>query len=308
MFVVQGGFSLHSFAHVRKLDFDLGVSTRAPTLKTKRAPLTVTAHMTWLDKLERRLGWLAIPGLIRIVVGFNALVFLLSLLNPGFVSFLDLDPVRIQHGEVWRLVTYIFIPKTTSPLWVLFVLWFLWWIGDGLERAMGPFRLTLYFLLGMIGTTTAAFFFGSNFSNTMLTASLFYAFARFHPEEIIYILLILPVKIKWLAWIFAAILLAGFVVGPNSYRLSLVAAFANYLIFFGPEIIHAARHRREVSTRRRRFESDTQAAAETLHKCAVCGATELSDPNLEFRVARDGEEYCVAHLPGAPTATTSPSA
>jgi hypothetical protein len=81
-----------------------------------------------------------------------------------------------------------------------------------------------------------------------------------------------------------------------------VAAFANYLIFFGPEIIHDARHRREVTTRRRRFESDSGAVAEPLHKCAVCGATELSDPNLDFRVSRDGEEYCVAHLPRAESA------
>jgi hypothetical protein len=93
----------------------------------------------------------------------------------------------------------------------------------------------------------------------------------------------------------------GFFLGPNSYRAALVAAFINYFIFFGPEIIHQARHRRDVSTRRRRFEADARSPAETLHRCAVCGATELSDPNLDFRVARDGEEYCMAHLPKAQT-------
>jgi hypothetical protein len=93
----------------------------------------------------------------------------------------------------------------------------------------------------------------------------------------------------------------GFFLGPNSYRAALVAAFINYFIFFGPEIIHQARHRRDVSTRRRRFESQSRSAAEALHRCAVCGATELSDPNLDFRVARDGEEYCMAHLPKVQT-------
>jgi membrane associated rhomboid family serine protease len=257
--------------------------------------------MAWLDKLERRFGFLGIPGLIRIVIGFTLLVFVLVLLNPGFVSMLDLNPVRIRHGEVWRLVTYIFIPPTFS-WWIVFVLWFLWFIGDGLERAWGAFRLTLYFLVGMIGTTVAAFFFGSNFSNSMLIASLFYAFARFYPDEIIYVLFILPVKIKWVAWVSAAFLLLGFFTNSNSYRVALLAAFANYLIFFGPEIIYEARHRREVSSRRRRFEVRSRDEAEALHKCAVCGATELTDPNLDFRVASDGEEYCVAHLPGAGTA------
>src|SRR5712692_6272887 len=253
--------------------------------------------MRWLDTLERRFGFLGIPGLIRIVVAFSALVFLLVRLNPDFISALDLNPERLRHGEIWRLITYIFIPQTFSFLWIVFVLWFLWFIGEGLERAWGPFRLTVYFLVGMIGTTVAAFFFGSNFSNGMLIASLFFAFARFYPDEVIYILFILPVKIKWLAWVYAAFLMLGFFLGPNSYRAALVAAFINYFIFFGPEIIHQARHRRDVSTRRRRFEEQSRGPTETLHHCAVCGATELSDPNLDFRVARDGEEYCMAHLP-----------
>ncbi len=232
--------------------------------------------MTWLDKLERRFGFLGIPGLIRIVIGFTALVWALMWLNPNFRFALDLDPPRIRHGEVWRLVTYIFLPQTLS-LWIILALWFLWFIGEGLERAWGPFRLTLYFFVGMIGTTVGAFFFGAKFSNGMLIASLFFAFARFYPDEVIYVLFILPVKIKWLAWVFAAFLLIGL------------------------EIIHHARHRHEVSTRRRRFEVQSRSVDDALHRCTVCGATELTDPNLDFRVARDGEEYCMAHLPKTQT-------
>jgi membrane associated rhomboid family serine protease len=254
--------------------------------------------MTFLDKLERRFGFLGIPGLMRIIVGFTALVFFLVLLNPGFASFLDLDPARIRQGEVWRLVTYIFLPGTTS-YFVILVLWFLWWIGQGLERAWGPFRLTLYFLVGMIGTTAAAFFFGATFSNTMLISSLFLAFARFYPDDVIYILFILPAKIKWVAWFTVALLLIGFVTKGNAYRMALIAAFSNYLIFFGPELIRDVRQRGEVAARRRRYEVDSRPDAEPLHKCAVCGATEISDASLEFRVSRDGEEYCIAHLPKA---------
>ena len=261
--------------------------------------------MRWLDTLERRFGFLGIPGLVRIMVAFSALIFLLVRLNPDFISALDLNPERVRHGEIWRLVTYIFIPQTFSFLWIIFVLWFLWFIGEGLERAWGPFRLTLYFLLGMIGTTAAALFFGSNFSNTMLIASLFYAFARFYPDEVIYVFFILPVKIKWVAWVSAAFLLLGFFVNSNSYRMATVAALGNYLIFFGPEIVYEVRHRHEVSSRRRRFEVQSRSETEPLHKCAVCGATELSDPNLDFRVARDGEEYCVAHLPKMETPAPS---
>src|SRR6202171_5218616 len=146
--------------------------------------------MTWLDKLEKRIGFIAIAGLIRIVVAFNVLVFLLVQLNPGFQSMLTLDPVRIRHGEVWRLVTYIFLPQSFSLLGMLLLLWFLWFIGEGLERAWGAFRLTLYYLIGMIGTTIASFFFGSHFYKVISLSSLFYAFARFYPDVVIYLFFI----------------------------------------------------------------------------------------------------------------------
>jgi hypothetical protein len=81
--------------------------------------------------------------------------------------------------------------------------------------------------------------------------------------------------------------------------MALIAAFANYFIFFGPEMVRSARNRQEVASRRRRFVESGRPEEESLHRCATCGATELTNPSLEFRVARDGEEYCLAHLPSA---------
>ena len=187
--------------------------------------------MRLLDKLERHLGFLAIPGLIRIVVAFNALVFVLVRLNPDFQYMLDLNPSRIIRGELWRLVTYIFLPQTFSFLWVIFVLWFLWFIGEGLEQAWGAFRLTLYFFVGMIARR-AAFFFGRifpiacsplrsslplpTFIQTKLSTS-------FHSAG----------DVKWVAWAMQPFSLR-FVIGTNAYRMALVAALSNYVIFFGP--------------------------------------------------------------------------
>src|SRR3954468_14380654 len=191
--------------------------------------------MTFLDKLERRIGFIAIPGLVRIVVMFTALVCILAYIDQSFISVLELKPQLIKQGQVWRLFTSIFIPRSPlsasllSPLWALIALWFLWFIGDGLERAWGPFRLTLYFLVGMIGTTAAALLSNSQFSNQMLFTTLFFAFAHFYPDEVIYVFFILPLKIKWIAWVYAAFLLLAFVTQSNSYRLALVAALSNYL-------------------------------------------------------------------------------
>lgn len=262
--------------------------------------------MALLDKLERRIGWIAIPGLLRYVAILSALVFVLYKMDASYLRLIDLDSFAVLRGQVWRLVTYIFVPQLGSllplPDWVnaAFYVLFLWWIGNGLEGAWGPFRLTLFFLLGMIGTTIAAFFFGAAFSNIMLTTSLFFAFARFFPDIVIYFAYVLPLKVKWIAWGTAAYLLFQFLFAAMDYRAAFIAAMANYLLFFGPEIYRSAVHRKDVSERRRRFELESRdAEAEPLHKCATCGATELTDSNLEFRVSRDGEEYCLAHLPSA---------
>jgi membrane associated rhomboid family serine protease len=279
---------------------------RVLPVEARRASSTVLGAMSFLDKLERRLGFIAIPGLVRAIVTLNVLVFILVYLNKGFDSYLALDMARVRAGEVWRLVTYIFVPQASHPLMVLIALWFLWFIGDGLERAWGPFRLTLYFLVGMIGTTVAAVLSNSQFSNQMLFTTLFFAFAHFYPDEIIYVFFILPLKIKWIAWVYAVFLLLAFVTQSNSYRLALIAALSNYLIFFGPGTIQQLRQRKEIAVRRKRFEIQARSDDEPLHRCATCGATELTDPNLEFRVARDGEEYCLAHLPRPADATVAP--
>lgn len=258
--------------------------------------------MSWINRAEAKFGHLAIPGLPRIIVGFNALVFLLYNLNPYFIEYLTLDPAMVMKGQVWRLVTYIFIPSFGGllPGWLsaAFYLLFLWFIGNGCEEAFGPFKFTWYYLTGMIGITAAAFFFGGGFSNVMLNTSLLFAFARFFPEVVIYLFLILPVKVKWIAWLYAALLLLGFLSGSWEYRAAVIVSLANYFLFFGPGLVTEARQRSEIAARRRRFEQEAKAIdSEPLHQCAVCKRTEVSAPQLEFRVARDGQEYCLEHLP-----------
>ena len=260
--------------------------------------------MSVLDKFERRLGFIAIPGLFRYVAALTALVFILSMIDRRYLLLIDLDIGLVAQGQVWRLVTYIFIPQLGGlfPDWInaAFTVLFLFWVGDRLEEAWGAFRTTLFFLIGMIGTTVAAVMFGARFSNTMLYSSVFFAFARFYPDIVIFFMYILPLKVKWIAWIYAALLLYQFVTGTMALRSAIIVAFANYILFFGRDIFNEARQRREISGRKQRFEADTRRGeAEPLHSCAVCGATELTDPNLDFRVARDGEEYCIPHLPTA---------
>jgi hypothetical protein len=258
--------------------------------------------MSLLIRLERKFGHLAIDGLIRYIAIFSALCFVLIKVQPYYYDFLWLDWKRVMEGQVWRLFTYIFIPRVGGifPDWLgmAFYVMFLFWMGDGLEKAWGAFRLNVFFLVGMLGTTVGALIAGGDPAGVILQMTVFLAFARFYPDEWIRLFFLLPVKVKWLAWLDGALLCLWFLSGSMSERLGIIAGVANYFIFFGREIVADIKMQREISDRRSRFQREVREGREdTMHRCKVCGLTEVQSPYAEFRVSSDGEEYCLEHLP-----------
>ena len=262
--------------------------------------------MSWISWLEARVGFLGVPRLMQMIAILNGLVYLLHLLQPSYVLALLLIPERILHGEVWRLVSYIFVPEILlrggnqmlQLLFLLAYLWFLVWMGDALEHAWGAFRVTLYYFLGMVGVTIAAFFFGGGgLFAFLLNLSLFFAFATLYPDVQIYVLFLLPLKVKWLALVSLAPLILELLWGSLSTKAAILVSFLNYFVFFGPTAYSKLRARTETETRRRKFDRKAVSGEDTLHRCAVCKRTEKDSPELEFRVSRNGEEYCLDHLP-----------
>lgn len=255
----------------------------------------------------------AVPGLIRYVALFNALVFILHLLAPGYTSVLELDPRMVLRGEIWRVMTWIFIPETLSPFWIFFALLFLLYLGDGLEAAIGPARLTLFYACGVVLCTVVSFAFALSAgdsapvltrANTFLNLSLLLAFATVYPDFKVLVFFILPVRIAWLALFSAVLMILSSLGQPPVVAATLGAAFLNYLLFFGGNLrgqlagLAAFRTRPGVfrSTPAPREGKGTRPV-ETLHRCRECGRTEITDPDLEFRVASSGLEYCLPHLP-----------
>lgn len=251
--------------------------------------------MTTLDSLEKHLGRYAIPGLIRYIVALNALVFILVTLLPEYANVLSLNRGAILQGEVWRLVSWIFIPNTMSPFWVLFYLIFTWWIGDMLEAQWGAFRLNAYYFLGMFLCIGSALVFGASGGNFFLNLSLFLAIATLAPNFEIMLFLIIPVKMKWVA-LFSLLLPALYLVtGPLSIKMMVVMCLGNYLLFFGPGFFQDRMESRKNAQRRERYKA--ASSTDTLHRCEHCGATEVSHPDKEFRVTANGTEFCTDHLP-----------
>jgi uncharacterized membrane protein len=254
-------------------------------------------RMSLIPRLEQRFGRFAIPGLLHILAVIQLVTLVAFYVASGrdagepFISALVLDAGRVMSGEVWRLVSYLFLPRSLSILWGVIGAFFLMWIGSVLEQAWGAFRLNVYVFTGIFFLTVSAFVMDGSPTNIWLMESIFFAVAMLVPDEEIRLYGILPVKMKWLAWIGAAFMFFAFMADP-SQRVPIIASNLNFLIFFGPSFLKGAKHRAEVMGRRKRFDDARDTGAAFFHQCKVCGKTEVDDPALDFRVTAQGDEIC----------------
>jgi len=186
----------------------------------------------WIDRLANRFRRYAIPSLMKyIVIGMGA-VFLLDFVFLGrLTSLLAFSRTAIMSGQIWRLISFILIPINSSPLFIIFTLYFYWMIGEALEREWGEAKFTLFYIIGIIGTIIAGFITGFA-TNHFLNLSLFLAFAILFPNFELLIFFVLPVKMKWLAYIDAAYLLYQFVLSSWPVRIALLVAIGNLILFF----------------------------------------------------------------------------
>jgi len=214
----------------------------------------------WIDRLEDKIGGWSIPHMVRGLVVLNALAFMLDMASPGFTASLILDSAALHHGEWWRVVTFLFAAGgTTNSIGIFFfILWMMvtWMFGDGLEAAMGSFKVTLYLVIPVVLLTAVVWFYPwSGAGNSILLVSLFFAFATFYPDLELMLFFILPVKCKWLAFLSAAFILVQFIAAPH-LRLMILASLSTYFLFFLPGWWTRLRLRAEARVRRGRFRRD----------------------------------------------------
>ncbi len=199
--------------------------------------------LKFLDKLERKFGKFAIRNLMTYIAIGNLAVFLISFMYPALPGYLMLIPSLVLKGQVWRLVTYVFIPPDTSILFILFAVYFYYMIGNTLEREWGSFKLNIYYLTGMLATTIAALITGGTYG-VYLNLSLFLAFAYLYPNYEILLFFFLPIKIKYMAWFNLALIGFTVLIFPLQYKIAAIVSLANYLLFFGDDFIKRIKMRR----------------------------------------------------------------
>lgn len=278
--------------------------------------MSLRAMQQWLDRFCYKHPRLSIPGLMKYIVIGNVLVYLLDMFSLGSgglaSSLLGFSPSAILSGQIWRLVTFVFVPYGSSNLFVFAInLYFYYFIGTALEREWGSNKFTIFYFFGVILNILVGFLVGGA-SMYYVNMSMFFAFATLYPDLQFLLFFIIPVKAKWLAWIdgvfFAISVIRYLMAGYFLMALVPIVAVLNYLLFFASDIgnLFSGIKRKaqwKAQTQRRSsyggakvvnfHDAKTKTKEAYLHRCAVCGKTDVSDPQMEFRYcSRCNGYYC----------------
>lgn len=254
-----------------------------------------------LDRLERLFGRFAVPNLALYIVMGQVFVLLARMLNLIDVSKLVFAPVLVLQGEWWRALTFLFVlPLPQSAMGYVFAVfaWYLFYMmGSALESYWGAFRFNAYVFTNFALTVAIAFFAPAEpVTNYYILASVFLAFAFLNPDFELLLFFILPLKIKWLALITWLIYALQFFTGTRGTRLSIVAAVISFALFFGGALRRRSQQTRRVATQRA---ERAREEAEPRHRCHVCGKTDLTNPEMDFRYCSKcaGDQcYCPEHI------------
>ena len=196
--------------------------------------------MNKLQSFLRRMMRFSIPNLMTWVVGGQALLYVLSLMGMPVYSWFSLSRFGLLHGQLWRLVTFIFVPQGGGLLATVIGLYFTWLVGNMLQNRWGSGRFTCYYLFGMAGAILACLLTGYG-TNTYLNLSLFLAFAAVYPELQILLFYVLPIKAKYLGLAALLYLLWQLLTAPWWMKIALLLALLNVILFVGGDMLNTLR-------------------------------------------------------------------
>jgi len=270
---------------------------------------------------HRRFG---VSRLMRYIVFISVGVFLINMMDRSgmLIRFMYFDPDLIIRGQIWRLLTWVFIPPTLQSqinlnlILIALMLYFYYFIGNTLEREWGTPKFNVYYFFGVLLNIIYGFlmyYIAGVFvwlAPDFLNLSMFFAFAVLFPNHRVLLFFILPIKMKWLALISAGYfiysILSDVFAGQLTTAFLPLVAMLNFIVICGEDLLTYMRPytaRRSAQTIRfKKAARDAQREHDEnqyRHKCAVCGRTDLDTPGLEFRYCSRCNGYhcfCVDHI------------
>jgi len=268
-----------------------------------------------------------IPNLMLYISLGSALVYLFTMItgNTILYEYLAFDRELILQGQVWRLFSYSLLYNAGNIVLTAISLFCYYSLGRAIENNWGTLRFNLYYFFGIVLMDLYSMVFGGGADVFYLNLSLFLAYATLYPDSHFLLFFIIPVK----AWIFAVfdlaltfyqVLIYSIPYFAFPYNLFPLVALLNYFLFFGKDVANVI----PVSWRanaRRLFKKKSKPAKQPktvpfpnagsyeasvakpqgpyTHRCTVCGKTDTSDPELEFRYCSRCKGYycyCQEHI------------
>ncbi len=264
-----------------------------------------------------------IPNLMLYIAIGSAVVTILDYVLGNYLlySYLCFDKSLILQGQVWRLVTYVFTEYSTyGAITSVIFLYFFYNLGRHVEMRMGTLQFNLFYFSGVLMMDVFAMIFCPRGVNLYLIygnmawylhLSILLMFVVTNPNAKFLILFIIPVS----AW-FMGLVYAGFVAFDIlrfwilfPHNLFPLVGLLNFLLFAGRDVWNLfpfIRRRPKMPKKKKetgsipfRGQKSSSGANGYNHRCTVCGRTDVSDPQLEFRYCSRCNGYfcyCEDHI------------
>lgn len=257
-----------------------------------------------------------IPNLMLYICIGNAVMYVISMVTRNYTLYnlLSFNRRLILQGQVWRLFTYPLTYLTSNILLMAISLLCYYSLGNAMERMWGTLKFNIFYLTGVVLMDIYAMIFNCSANVYYLNMSLFLGYATLFPDASFLLFFIIPVKAWVLALFDLVIILLGVFSPPfTAANLFPLIALGNYFLFFGKDVLNViplswqnnARklfHKKPKQPKVIQFhvsQKPQEPRQNYNHRCTVCGRTDVSNPELEFRYCSKCKGYycyCQDHI------------
>lgn len=257
-----------------------------------------------------------IPNLMLYICIGNAVMYVISMVTRNYTLYnlLSFNRRLILQGQVWRLFTYPLTYLTSNILLMAISLLCYYSLGNAMERMWGTLKFNIFYLTGVVLMDIYAMIFNCSANVYYLNMSLFLGYATLFPDASFLLFFIIPVKAWVLALFDLVIILLGVFSPPfTAANLFPLIALGNYFLFFGKDVLNVIplswqNNARKLFRKKPKqpkviqfhvSQKPQEPKQNYNHRCTVCGRTDVSNPELEFRYCSKCKGYycyCQDHI------------
>ncbi|MGZ7078040.1 MAG: rhomboid family intramembrane serine protease [Thermoanaerobaculia bacterium] len=177
---------------------------------------------------------------VYILLFLTVAFFFLEYQDPQrYANLFRFDWSAFASGDAWRIFTYqfteagqgwLFIPK---PLVLFFTMLVLYIMGTAVEEEWGTRNFLMFFAISTIGSALTAALLGVPLLGSyFVNFSLLFVYASIVPDQTFYLFAVIPIRVRWLAYVAASLLAFGVLFGGPANTAAFAGAAVSYAFYF----------------------------------------------------------------------------